>query len=86
MYIPMLVVFGAVWISWAVYQIAYTVGFGEAVVETMKLNSSAHIETPAQDSAPWWYFLQPVAVYIYLSFLSVLPSLLDQGSSKGVEK
>ena len=85
-YVPMLGALGAVWASWVIYQFAYTSGFGQAVVETMKLNSPTLIETPSQHSTPWWYFFLPAVVYGYLSFLRLLPLLFSEGGSKGTDK
>jgi len=75
-YYPIVGAIGVAWLVWFVYGIAYTSGFGDAIVETMKLNTPKLIKTPSNGSTPWWYFFIPAALYIYLSFLRILPHLL----------
>ena len=75
-YLPLICLVWGGWAVWFVYGLGFSSGFGQAVLETIKLNRTASIQTPSHSSASFWLFMVPAVLYGYLSFLRILPEVL----------
>lgn len=75
LYLPLVCAVWGVWAVWFIYDLGFALGFGQALLETMKLNSPTLIRIPSRDYTSWWYSVIPGVVYAYLSFLWFLPKL-----------
>lgn len=86
LYLPLVCIVWGVAAAWFVFNLGFIVGFGQGVIETLKLNSPTFIKTPSFGFTHWWYFFVPTVVYAYLSLLRFLPELLSSENPEANEK
>lgn len=85
-YRPLVCVLVGAWAVWFIYGIGFMSGYNEAVIATMKLNSSAVIKTTDRGPPSFLVDMVPAIVYAYLSLLKLLPHLLRDEAPNSVDK
>jgi hypothetical protein len=77
LYGPLVASIMGVWIAREIYRGGVSSGFYSALNGVLSMNKGAILQTPSLQQEPLWTPLIPVGVVLFLSFLRVLPSILE---------
>lgn len=78
LYLPIVYTVWAVWLGRLIYTLGETSGFYSALTQIHTLNPKQLIQTPSIEGDPWWVFLVPVVIVVYLGLLRSLPFILGE--------